>query len=585
MASRRELRALITIAGRIDPSLQTAMLRASGESARLARNSARTASGLNRITGAVTGQITALAGSLAAVLGVQKIIDTADAWTTVRSRVGLVTDGIQQQKESLDAVFEIAQKTKQSYQATGDLYSKIAMNAKQLHLANNQVLQITDTVNKALRVGGGTTQQNEAAIMQFSQSLASGRLQGDELRSILENAPRLAKAVADGLGVTVGSLKKFGSEGALTSDVVIAALQSQGKVIDQEFAKMPVTIRGAFTYFDNAFGKFLDDTGQRTNIFSRISSGMVRGTDALFLSLERLGNSEKVANAFTTMGNGIQWARDNSNWLIPVVESLTYAYATHKAVIIATAIAQRAHNIATIASSGLIAAQCAWIQYQTVVAGGGSRVIGLITAAQWLWNAAMTANPIGTVVVAIAGLIAIGVALWKNWDWLMAKGKEFFNWLGKTGGSIKSFFGFGGESNTTPTPQPMPAHYALGGIATRPSIFGEAGPEMAIPLERTSRSYALLQQTARILGVNGPKGSQTLKEGPIGNTRSSLGLLERSINRSLGVGNQGGEIKITYAPNIQGGGSDVKNALDLSFEQFKIWAEEYFGDKGRVVFD
>lgn len=225
---------------------------------------------------AATGQISALAGSLVAVLGVQKIIDTADAWTTVRSRVGLVTDGIKQQQESLDAVFSIAQKTKQSYQATGDLYAKIAMNAKQLGLANGQVLQITDTVNKTLRVGGGTTQQNEAAIMQFSQALASGRLQGDELRSILENAPRLAKAVADGLGVTTGSLKKFGSEGALTSDVVIAALRNQGKVIDQEFSTMPVTIRGAFTYFDNAFGEFVDNAGKETNVFNSLSAGIVR---------------------------------------------------------------------------------------------------------------------------------------------------------------------------------------------------------------------------------------------------------------------------------------------------------------------
>jgi len=555
MASRRELRALITIAGRIDPSLQSAMLRASGQSARLARNTARSASGLNRVSSAAVAQITALAGSLAAVLGVNKIIDTADAWTTVRSRVGLVTDGIQQQQESLEAVFEIAQKTKQSYQATGDLYAKIATNAKQLGLANNQVLQITDTVNKALRVGGGTTQQNEAAIMQFSQSLASGRLQGDELRSILENAPRLAKAVADGLGVTVGSLKKFGSEGALTSDVIIKALRSQGKVIDQEFSKMPVTIRGAFTYIDNAFGKFVDDTGKTTNVFNRISAGMIRGTDMLFNSLERLGNSKSVANAFTTLGNSIQWARDNSNWLTPVVSGLTAAYVANKTAIIGATIAQRANGIAALASSGIIAAQCAWIEYQTVVAGGGARVIGILTAAQWLWNTAMTANPIGTVVTAIGILVGAGVALWKNWDWVMAKGKEFFAWIGKVAEPIKNFFGYSGASSA-----PGPASfstvdmYASGGIATRASIFGEAGPEMAIPLQRTQRSLGLLQQTANILGVS----------------------------RVSGPGNT---IRITYAPNIQGGsGPDIQRSLDISFEQFKIWIEQFFEDKERFSY-
>jgi len=554
MASRRELRALITIAGRIDPSLQSAMMRASGQSARLASNTARSASGLNRVTGAVVAQITALAGSLAAVLGISKIIDAADAWTTVRSRVGLVTEGIQQQQESLEIIYEISQKTRQSYAATGDLYTKIAMNAKQLGLANNQVLQITDTVNKALRIGGGTTQQNEAAIIQFSQALASGRLQGDELRSLLENAPRLTKAVADGLGVTVGSLKKFGSEGALTADVIINALRNQGKVIDQEFSKMPVTIRSAFTYFNNAFGKFVDDTGKTTNIFNRLSSGMIKATDMLFISLEKLGNNQAVADTFTNIGNGIQWARDNSNWLIPVVQGLTGAYVNYKAILIATTIAQRAKNIASLASSGLIAAQCAWIEYQSFVSAGGARSIGIITAAQWLWNAAMTANPIGTVVTAIGLLIGAGVLLWKNWDWVMAKGRELFEWISKVAEPIGKFFG-GGQSNAPNTASFSTADmYASGGIATRASIFGEAGPEMAIPLQRTPRSLVLLQQTASILGVGG-------------------------------TSSPGNIIYLTYAPNILGGsGPDVQKSLGISFEQFKTWAEEYFGDKGRVAF-
>lgn len=525
MASRRELRALITIAGRIDPSLQSAMVRASGQSARLARSTQQTASGLNRVTGAMAGQVAALAGSLAAVLGVQKIIDTADAWTTVRARVGLVTNGIKQQQESLDAVYAIAQKTKQSYEVTGDLYAKIAMNAKQLGLANGQVLQITDTVNKALRIGGGTTEQSKAAIMQFSQALASGRLQGDELRSILENAPRLARAVADGLGVTVGSLKKFGSEGALTADVIIKALHKQGKVIDQEYSKMPVTIRGAFTYFDNAFGKFVDNTGKQTNIFNRISSGIIKATDLLFISLEKLSTSKAVADSFTTLGNSIQWTRDNSNWLIPAVAGVAGSMTALRIISTVTGL-YRAWTASTFA----------------------------VTWAQHGLNAALRSNPIGIAVTAIGLLVAGGVALWKNWDTIMAKGRELWAWIGKVAEPIKNFFGYG--EGSAPGPAPVRTArgirgFATGGIATRASIFGEAGPEMAIPLQRTPRSIGLLQQTATIMGVRSG-GSNT------------------------------NNISVTV--NITATGGDPQQIASVTKGAVIDILETYFEDKGRFSF-
>jgi len=553
----------ILLGGKVSPSFRQAFKFAQSESGKTATKMSK----LGKVSDSVNSSVARLGGTIAAVLSVQKIFDTADAWLTVRSRVGLVTDGIHQQRESLESLYAISQKTRQSYEATGDLYAKIAMNAEQLNLANSDALQITETVNKALRVGGGAAAQNEAAILQFSQALASGRLQGDELRSLLENAPRLTKALAEGLGVATGSLKEMGKEGILTSDVIIKALQSQSVVIDEEFAKMPITIRGAFTYAGNAFGKFIDGVGQKTDVFSRIAEGIIWGTDKLFNSLETVGENKsfqavvdylkpfipiaiKVGQIFADIGKTVY------KTVLPVL-SLLIEKIKPVALQIATAMLPmwQKFSDALKAISPVVRFVGKYLVY--FLAGAFEAIWPIIQNAQGI---------LGGLLDFITGVFTLNWS--KAWEGVKAVFGNIFAGIGNllllplkamivgVNSTIQSINGvkmpdwLGGKTLAIPL-IPLPK-FAKGGLANRASIFGEAGLEMAIPIKpRSPRSLALLNKTAQLLGVGGGSGP----------------------------------VSITYAPTIYGGDTaEIKKALDDERKKFEDWVEDFFGEQRRVAF-
>lgn len=594
MASRQELRALITIAGRIDPSLQSAMLRASGESMRLTRNIQSSANSMNRVSTIAKG---AFLGDIA-----------ARGFTLISSRVtGFAAESIKLASD-LNEVQNVVDVTFGKSSTQIDAWSKTALSA--FGLSELQAKQFSGTMGAMLKSSGVTGE----GMVKMSQNLSG--LSGDMASFYNLSQEEAFEKIRSGISGETEPLKQLGinmSVANLEAFAMSKGIKTSYQNMDQASQTM-LRYNYLLTVSKDAQGDFNRTQGGYANQVRLFQTNMQQlgatiGQKALPYLTQFLQYANKwaqnidigkvtqdVANAFTLMGNGIQWVRDNSNWLIPVVSTLAGAYANYKAVIIATTIAQRAQNIASIASSGYTAAQCAWIEYQTVVAGGGARVMGIITAAQWLWNAAMTANPIGTVVTAISILIGAGVLLWKNWDWVMAKGREFFAWIGKVAEPIKNFFGGGGSNSPDTTSQSLSTFstadmYASGGIASRPSIFGEDGPEIAIPLQRTPRSIGLLQQAAQMLGVAGPK----FAAGGMGN-ESGLGVASMdSPPRGAGLLQQvkggisstpGGVIHITYAPNIQGGnGSEVRRELDAQFEKFKAWCDQYFEDKMRVAYE
>jgi tape measure domain-containing protein len=154
------------------------------------------------------------------------------------------------------------------------LYGKIARNAKELSLTQNDILGLTEDINKALIIGGGSTQENQSAVLQLGQALASGRLQGDEFRSLMENAPRLTNAIAEGMGVGIGQLRSMSKAGELTAKVVIDAIRSQSAKLEKEFMQMPTTIGQAITGVGLRVGKFLQDLEKETGVFKSIAQGI-----------------------------------------------------------------------------------------------------------------------------------------------------------------------------------------------------------------------------------------------------------------------------------------------------------------------
>ncbi len=239
---------------------------------RLGRTVGRTESATNQLTGAFRR----LAGPLAAVISAREIAQASENYTTLTNRLRLVTTNTESLIAAQAAVFDIAQDSRQPLAATAELYQRIAANSQELGLSANEIVSVVDTVNKTLAISGSSAAAASGALVQLGQAFASGQLRGEELNAVLEAAPPLAKAIADGLGVTVGELRKLGADGLLTADAIAQAIIKQGDAVDQLFGRSVKTASQSLTQLGNsltqAIGEIDKATGSSLAFSNTISS-------------------------------------------------------------------------------------------------------------------------------------------------------------------------------------------------------------------------------------------------------------------------------------------------------------------------
>jgi len=183
----------------------------------------------------------AIAAAGIAKLGTE-IIQTADAYQNLQARLTLATGSAESAAVAYQKLLDITRQSHAGIEETANLYAKLSTSTKSLGLDQSQLLAITDTVGKGLRISGAGAQESESALRQLGQAFASGSLRGDEFNSMMENAPRLAQALADSLGVTRGELRQMAADGQLTSQALASAFLNQSKVISAEFNKLPETV-------------------------------------------------------------------------------------------------------------------------------------------------------------------------------------------------------------------------------------------------------------------------------------------------------------------------------------------------------
>ena len=228
-----------------------------------------------------------LGGIVRAVLGgigVSMLMGMADDWASVEGRVSLTTKSVEEQKYVMDELFKSAQRNRQEFTATADLFQKVARNKDDLGLSTDQTLQLTDVIGKSMVIGGGDAGAQQAALLQLGQALSSGTLRGDELNSILEQSPRLAQAIADAFGVPVGKLREMGKEGKLTSKELAQGLLKQADKLNEEFERMPKTFSGSFTIIRNKIGQIvhgLNKASGAAEVFYRITNWLIDNFEML----------------------------------------------------------------------------------------------------------------------------------------------------------------------------------------------------------------------------------------------------------------------------------------------------------------
>lgn len=208
--------------------------------------------------------LTRMAGLLGAAFSVREISAAAETYTLIKNRLSLVTDSSEELAQAQDAVFTAAQAARQPLSATAELYQRIATNADALKLSGDGVASVVDVINKTLAISGTSGVASAAALTQLGQAFASGTLRGEELNSVLEQAPALAKTLADGLGVTTGELRALGEQGKLSAQNVIQALQSQADKVDEQFSKIQTTGSQALTVLGNSLIRVIGDLDTAT---------------------------------------------------------------------------------------------------------------------------------------------------------------------------------------------------------------------------------------------------------------------------------------------------------------------------------
>lgn len=224
----------------------------------------RTERGLNKVSKAakgVGGSLLSLRNIIAgAGFGVmaRQIIQTVDGYQLLQGRLRLVTSSSEELLVINEELLALSQRTRTPLANTAELYSRIARNADALNASQADILQITESVGQTFQISGASATEAASGVLQFGQALQSGVLQGDELRSIRENAPRLFNAILVGvqkvnpeLGVTSANFKKMAADGVITSRVIKDALLSQADAIKKEFADIPRTVGQAFTQLQN----------------------------------------------------------------------------------------------------------------------------------------------------------------------------------------------------------------------------------------------------------------------------------------------------------------------------------------------
>lgn len=303
----------------------TAALRAQGQqaSATAAQQDAATR-GLSEGLRGVGDQLRTIQGLAVAALGgsllggvAGEVAQTADAYANLAARIRLVTGEGAAFESAFGGVFEVAQRTGTAVEETGNLFVRIAQAGRALGVSQQQALALTESIGQATQLSGASAQASSASIAQFVQALQSGVLRGEEFNSVMEQNPRLAQALAAGLSVTTGELRKLAEAGSLTSSTVIGALQGQSAALQAEFEQLPATIGRSVQALSNAWTQYVGEVDKANGV----SSIAAQAIQALAANLDTLGallysagkaalayQALKLAATFTGIGTAARTA-------------------------------------------------------------------------------------------------------------------------------------------------------------------------------------------------------------------------------------------------------------------------------------
>ena len=350
------------------------------------------------IVGEIVGKLKTAFGLAAVVMATKKTIELSDQNAQITARLNLVSDAPEQLKKQ---IYQSANDARVAYTDSMNQVAKLGLLAKDSFNNTNEIVRFTNLMNKAFKVSGTGAQEATSAMYQLTQAMAAGKLQGDEFRSVMENAPMVAQAIAKYMNVPLGQLKELGAKGQITADIIKNALFSAGDEINEKFKTLPLTWQDVWVQAKNFAVRQLDGVLQKVNQVanSKAFQSFVNSAKIAFFGLKTV--AEGVFNGIAAAGKFIA---DNWTAISPIIWGVTAAltaYVTWQGISVAlewiNVAAKFALNLAvTILTMAKIALTFAVEGY---------------TAAQTMANAAAWLFPGTWIAAIIIGLIVVVLAL------------------------------------------------------------------------------------------------------------------------------------------------------------------------------
>lgn len=336
------------------------------------------------------GTLKTIAATAAAINIGQKILSLSDSISQTNARLDLMNDGLQSTAELNDMIFQAAQRARAPYQDMADSIAKMGLSAGNAFDSNQELIQFMENVSKQFAIGGASATEMQYSMVQLTQAMAMGTLRGEELNSILEQAPGIARAIEKSMGWASGSIKQYAEDGLVTAEVVKNAMLQSTDEINRQFKSMPMTFSQAVTMLQNHARRAFAPVGA---IISETinSDAFVSGLDSLGRTL--YAGMTLAAQGAKIAGGAIKIVGDNLSWIIPIVGAVVAAFTIYKTAMLIGAAISGAQALV----NGILAAQ-------TMLAAGATVAA---TAAQYGYNAALLACPITWIVIALVALIAM----------------------------------------------------------------------------------------------------------------------------------------------------------------------------------
>lgn len=375
---------------------------------------------------------------------------TADELTSIRSRLNLINDGSQTTAEIMNKVFDAAQRSRGSYTDMADSVAKLNMLAKDAFSSNDEAIAFVEQLNKQFKISGASVQEASAAMYQLTQSMAAGKLQGDEFHSIMENAPLLAQSIANEMGLTVGQLKEMSSQGLITSDIIKEALFNSAEETNAKFAEIPMTFAEVGQSIQNemiqAFQPVLEQISSipQSGEFQALSEGV--GVAIRGMAVAAQGSIGLISAAFAGLRIAIstitQTVRNFGSLFITTMPKITTvvlgtiaAFTAYRVAVnacsaqtAALTVKTLAYNAAQILTTTATKAFYTAMTVLRVAFGATVFLVGALTmpltvlrsllaalrsgmlltsVAQRVLNAAMRANPVGILISVLVTLVTV----------------------------------------------------------------------------------------------------------------------------------------------------------------------------------